>query len=154
MVLFYCTFVAMKRQDSTESIERQLREVEELKEKVLFHGEIQHGEMLHELKLCQDLASGVIRLEASPLRGAMVGVPLWTAFITKYKQQGDQDWAHLQSRRIVTLVALKPKPFVFNPGYTPLRRGHEWVLNFTSPAGESYCDGHTSADRDKMRRIL
>lgn len=140
MVLFYNTFVAMKRQDRREvSHERLLDVLELLKppgsgEDVLFGGVIKDGDSLHALRLFQDRGSGVIRLEACAHRGPMENVPLWTAFVTKYA--ADPDWASLEGKYDVTLVAIKPHPYVFLSGYHPPMRGSEYLLQFDLSKGE------------------
>ena len=77
MVLFYNTFVAMKRQDSHQVSHEKLLDYMELAkpeegEEVRFGGVIKHGEYLHALRLFHDHGSGVVRIEASAYRGPMV----------------------------------------------------------------------------------
>ncbi|KAI7545812.1 hypothetical protein KC343_g9860, partial [Hortaea werneckii] len=95
MVLFYNTFVAMKHQDRRDIPHQNLLDHLELRcdggEYEIFGGAIKHGELRHALRLFKDRSSGVVRLEASALRGPMRDVPLWTAFVTRYV--GDPDWA-------------------------------------------------------------
>ncbi len=78
MMLFYCTFTAMKRQDSQpvphdrllddfETLGQDERKEESLK----CRGIIKHGELRHAIRLYRDHASGVVRLEATALRGPM-----------------------------------------------------------------------------------
>ncbi|CAK1360500.1 unnamed protein product [Cercospora beticola] len=122
MVLFYNTFVAMKHQDHEGIAHRILLEDLPLEkceggEKMLFAGEIRHGEMRHALQIIRDSASKVVRIEASPLRGPRAGVPIWTAFVTKYIW--DADWAELQGNGLVGLAKLSPEPSVFISGYLP-----------------------------------
>lgn len=139
MVLFYCTFVAMKRQDRREIEHDELLDEFELEqphgeaEVVQFGGVIQDGSLCHGLRVYQDQGSGAVRLEASALRGPMKDVPLWTAFVTRYAT--DPDWAHLESSSTVSLAALKPPPYVFLAGYHPPRRGREYLLQFDTPRG-------------------
>ena len=140
MVLFYCTFVAMKRQDRREVPHESLLDDSELSnadgEKVEFGGKVRHGELRHGLRLFRDRASGVVRIEASALRGPMKDVPLWTAFITKYAD--DPDWAHLEGGGIVSLAALRPPPYVFLAGYEPPMNGSgEYLLQFTTTDGRA-----------------
>ena len=141
MVLFYSTFAAMKRQDSRPIPHEDLLDTHELRgpekfETLLFSGQIRDEDMLHALRIWRDRTSGVFRLEASALRGPMKDVPLWTAFITKYAV--DPDHVQRESGRVISLVALKPKPYVFLAGYAPLRNEvGEYVFNFTSTDGGS-----------------
>ena len=140
MVLFYCTFVAMKRQDSRPVPHEDLMDDCELEEndagEVLeFGGKIKDGELRHALRLYRDRASGVTRLEASALRGPMKDVPLWTAFVTKYAH--DPDWAQFEGGGVVSLVAMKPPPYVFLSGYSPPRdRNGQFILQFVTNNGE------------------
>ena len=124
MVLFYCTFVAMKRQDSRPVPHEDLLDDRELEEgengeELEFGGKVKDGDLQHALRLYRDQASGVVRLEASALRGPMQDVPLWTAFVTKYSR--DPDWAHYEGRGVVSFAAMKPPPYVFLSGYLPPR---------------------------------
>lgn len=140
MVLFYCTFVAMKRQDSRPVPHEDLLDDFELEEKENgefqeFGGKIMDGDLQHALRLYKDRASGVVRLEASALRGPMQDVPLWTAFVTKYAH--DPDWAQYEGRGIVSCAAMKPPPYVFLAGYEPPRDDHgQYILQFLTSRGE------------------
>jgi len=145
MVLFYCTFVAMKHQDERSVPHDNLLDHLELGnddgEAEIFGGQIKHGELRHALRLFKDRSSGVVRLEACALRGPKKDVPLWTAFITKYKH--DPDWAYYEGGGLVTLAAVRPPPYVFVAGYEPLRRDRdELMLQFTTSDGK--CLGSTS----------
>jgi len=143
MVLFYSTFVAMKRQDSRPVQHDALLDEFELEgtperreDEIRYGGKIQDLRMIHALRLYQDRASGVVRLEASAHRGPMEHVPLWTAFVTRYEEKGDTDWAHFEGKGVVSLAALKPPPYVFLSGYEP-PRGREgmYILQFTTDKG-------------------
>ncbi|KAF2167111.1 hypothetical protein M409DRAFT_66175 [Zasmidium cellare ATCC 36951] len=135
MVLFYSTFVAMKRQDQRGVGIRQLVDDAELisdaGEQELFAGEMRHGQMYHALRIFRDNASGAVRLEASALRGSKKDVPIWTAFVTKYAY--DPDWAHFEGNGVVSLIAIRPPPYVFILRYEPPRNSlGAYVLPFTS----------------------
>ncbi|KAK4620453.1 hypothetical protein CLAFUR0_11384 [Fulvia fulva] len=135
MALFYNTFVAMKCQDErgvdSENLEDDFElENDEAGEKCLFAGQIQHGEMLHALRLFRDPGSGVVRLEASPLRGPRRDVPIWTAFVTKYKH--DPDHCEYAPGRPVHIAAIKPPPSVFIAKYQPPQNRMGYFLPFTS----------------------
>lgn len=140
MVLFYCTFVAMKRQDSRPVPREDLLDDFELcqsdGETLEFGGKIRDGELRHALRLYKDRGSGVSRIEATALRGPMKDVPLWTAFITRYAH--DPDWAHYEGNGVVSLAALRPKPYVFLAGYdVPRNRNGEYILQFTTADGKT-----------------
>ena len=144
MVTFYCTFVAMKRQDQREVPDLNLLDHFELEsddgEKCQFGGEIQDGEMRHALRLFRDQSSGGVRIEASALRGPLKDVPIWTAFVTRYV--GDPDWPQWQSGSLVSLVSVHPAPRVFSTSYEPPRnRLGEYTLLFTTTDG-MFQDSH------------
>ncbi|KAK5128289.1 hypothetical protein LTR85_002956 [Meristemomyces frigidus] len=136
MVLFYCTFVAMKYQDSRQVPHARLDDRFELEnedsgENERFGGQIRHGDLRHAVRLFKDRSSGVVRLEACALRGPMQDVPLWTAFVTRYAH--DPDWAFYEGGSVVSLVADRPPPYVFLAGYEPPRnRTGELLLEFTT----------------------
>lgn len=136
----------MKRQDRREVPHEDLlddfelgnREYGEIPE---FGGKIRHGDLRHALRVFNDQSSDVVRLEASALRGPMAGVPLWTAFVTKYVN--DPDWAHFEGDGVVSLAALRPKPYVFLSGYEPPKNGkNEYILQFTSRSGQYRAKGN------------
>lgn len=89
---------------------------------------------------CARERSGVYRLEAAPLRGNNIGIPIWTAFLTKYVEARDQDFFGLERNgAVVTMCCPKPMPFVFYPNYNlQMTRGGEYVLEFESRGGELY----------------
>lgn len=139
MALFYNTFVAMKHQDRREIPHENLLDHLELRcdggEYEIFGGAIKHGELRHALRLFKDRSSGVVRLEASALRGPMRDVPLWTAFVTRYV--GDPAWAFYEAGGLVSLAAVRPRPYVFLSGYEPPHRGRdEYLLDFALADGK------------------
>lgn len=143
MVLFYCTFAAMKRQDSNGIEHADLLDEFELEgspespqEEPLFSSIVRDGRMLHKLRLYQDGGSGVVRLEACANAGAMENVPLWTAFVTRYAQLQDVDWAGYEGNGVVSLAAVRPPPYVFLGNYGPPRnREGQYILQFISDNG-------------------
>lgn len=126
MVLFYCTFVALKRQDSEPS-PRRLDDYFP-GEIIEFTGEIEDDNFLHKLIIFRDTATDAMRIEASPRRGAMVGTPIWTAFITQYV--GARRWIRRASSTVLELESLRP--YVFCHDYVPPRVGSRFRLNFTT----------------------
>ena len=138
MVLFYCTFVAIKHQDRRSIPHDDLLDDFELGhddgEIEIFGGKIKHGDLRHALRMFKDRGSGVVRLEACALRGPMQDVPLWTAFVTRYSH--DPDWAQFEPGGLVSVAAFRPPPYVFMSGYEPLRdMNGDHLLQFTTTDG-------------------
>lgn len=140
MVLFYSTFVALKRQDSAAAGSLPTALIEDprdMEEELLFSGVIRDRDMFHVLRLLQDLGSGVLRLEARSYRGDKDEVPIWTAFLTKYKDNRDRDIFNLESRGVVSMICPKPKPYIFVPEYgLPLMSDGNFALQFVRRDGE------------------
>jgi len=137
MVLFYSTFVALKRQDSAGLPTALIEDPRDLEEELLFSGTIRDREMFHVLRLLQDRGSGVLRLEARSYRGDRDEVPIWTAFLTKYKDNRDRDIFNLESRGVVSMICPKPKPYIFVPEYgLPLMSDGNFALQFVKRDGE------------------
>lgn len=125
-VLFYCAFVALKRQDSNPSL--PLLKDYFPGETLLFSGIIEDDNFIHKLKMLQDVDTRAIRLEASPWRGPMVNTPIWTAFITEHVRS--RRWARQVTTTVVELDPLKP--YIFCHAYTPPRVARRSRLNFTT----------------------
>lgn len=142
MVLFYSAFAALKRQDSHATPRQLAEEPNTLNEQELFGGVIRDGNMLHALRLWHepnagDSTTGVYRLEASPLRGGSEGVPIWTAFLSKYVALRDAEFFSLEQNGVVTMCCPKPEPFVFVPGWQlSMTRSGEYILEFDTNRGE------------------
>lgn len=138
MVLFYSTLVGLKRQDRMATPMELLEDPQDMNDEELFGGVIRAGNgMLHALRLFRCPGSGAVRLEARPFEGQMEEVPIWTAFLTKYVIQRDQDFLGLESQSVVTMCRPKPEPFIFVTGYTlPMTPdGNHYVLRFDSKQG-------------------
>lgn len=143
MVLFYCSFVVMKRQDRAgvphpDLLEHynQLSNDGVRDSGIEFEGTILDGRMEQTLRIITDRSSGAVRLEACGQSWPMKDVPIWTTFITKYKS--DPDWVELDREGKVSLAALRPGPYVFMSGYQPLqKRGSEHILQFATQRGKS-----------------
>lgn len=141
MVLFYSTFVALKRQDAAGSTGLPTALIEDprdMEEELLFSGTIRDRDMFHVLRLLQDRGSGVLRLEARSYRGDRDEVPIWTAFLTKYiREHRDRDFFSLEGRGVVSMICPKPKPYVFVPEYgLPLMSDGNFALQFVKRDGE------------------
>jgi hypothetical protein len=137
MVLFYSTFVALKRQDATGLPTALIEDPRDMDEKLLFSGVIRDREMFHDLRLLQDRGSGVLRLEARSHRGDRDEVPIWTAFLTKYRDEKDRDIFGLEGRGVVSMICPKPKPYLFVPEYgLPLMSDGNFALQFVERDGK------------------
>lgn len=124
-VLFYCAFLAMKRQNREPAPSR----LDDYfpGERTEFSGEIEDDSYLHALRMYRCSDSGAVRLEASARRGPMVGTPIWTAFITEYI--GSRRWIRKIAPNVLELEALRP--YVFTDGYSPPKVGGRFRLTFT-----------------------
>jgi hypothetical protein len=112
----------------------ELRGRDDRGEGLIFSGVVQDGTMLHALRLFRDRASSCVRVEASPLRGSMKDVPIWTAFVTRYAE--DPDWVHYEGQGVVSVAAFRPPPYVFLLGYEPARNARgEYILQFATSDG-------------------
>lgn len=147
MVLFYCTAVAMKRQDhvtTPQGLEDYFQQGE--KEEfggyvgdywadcgmLTIHREIQDDNYLHAFRIFRDRDSGGVRFETTARRGPLKTIPIWTAFVTQYI--GQRSWMRRISMTTIQLQELHP--YVFCEGYTPPRgRSGRYQLTFTTAEG-------------------
>jgi len=128
MVLFYCTAVAMKRQDKVQT-PQGLEDFFQPGEKIEFSGEIQDENYLHAFRVLRDRDSGCVRFETTARRGAMKTIPIWTAFVTQYI--GSKSWMRRVGSSTVQLRELHP--YVFCDGYKPPRgNSGRFELTFTN----------------------
>ncbi|KAI9704431.1 MAG: hypothetical protein M1836_007294 [Candelina mexicana] len=132
MVLFFCTFLALKAHDTCvprPAIDDYILDGETEK----YGGMIEDDNFLHALRIFKDRDSGGVRLEASVLRGELQRTPVWTAFVTQYL--GSTNWMRRIEPKVIQLRDLHP--YVFSPDYTPQRgpRG-EHELRFTTAQGK------------------
>lgn len=104
MVLFCSAFTAVKSQEKAELPSPALRQEHDLPEIEEFGVVVKDRGMLYELRLLHDRASGVVRLEASLLRGPREGTPVWMAFVTRYTSY--PDWVALENDGVVSLIEL------------------------------------------------
>lgn len=139
LVLFYSTFVALKRQDNQETHPQLLEEPRDMDDEEHFGGVIRAGQgMLHALRLFECRGSKAVRLEVRPYRSSREEVPIWTAFLTKYVIQRDQYFFDLESDRRVIMTRPRPEPFLFLSGYAlpQARNGSDFLLTFDTKDGE------------------
>ncbi|KAL2829663.1 hypothetical protein BDW59DRAFT_32425 [Aspergillus cavernicola] len=129
MVVFFCTFLALRSQDSGRPV-TQIRDYELPQEVELFGSPIMDDGFVHALRVYRDKVTGAVRLQASVHKGEMKRAPIWTAFITD--QIRTRGWIRVVEQKVVLLSELRQTIFTF-PEYTPpktTRGGH--LLKFTS----------------------
>ncbi|KAL6703356.1 hypothetical protein ACN47E_009774 [Coniothyrium glycines] len=135
MVLFYCTAVAMKRQDEEMALQEEkglgrfLEDVFQPGEKLEYSGEITDNRYLHALRIYRDKDSGCVRFEVTARRGPLKTIPIWTAFVTKYI-----DHHHWMKRVGSTSIQFgELHPYVFCEGYrVPKTPTGRYQLTFTT----------------------
>ncbi|EUC37028.1 hypothetical protein COCVIDRAFT_34451 [Bipolaris victoriae FI3] len=128
MVLFYCTAIAMKRQDQTAVAEGLVDFFEP--ESIMFSGETTDSRYLHAFRIYYDEDAGCVRFEATARRGPMNTIPIWTAFVTQYV--GRRDWMKRVSPDTIQFEKLHP--YVFCDSYRlPKGPTGKYRLTFTTP---------------------
>ncbi|KAJ4350250.1 Nuclear SAM-dependent mono-and asymmetric methyltransferase [Didymosphaeria variabile] len=129
MVLFYSTMVAMKRQDNTQA-PPGLEDIFQPGEREEFGGEIQDNSYLHAIRIFRDTDSGCVRFEATPRRGPLKTIPIWTAFVTQYI--GHKSWMKRVGPQTISFRELHP--YMFTDGYKlPKGPSGRYQLTFTTP---------------------
>ncbi|RAK84671.1 hypothetical protein BO79DRAFT_248022 [Aspergillus costaricaensis CBS 115574] len=132
MVIFFCTFLALRSQDSGRPVER-IRDYELDDEEEHFGGQIVDDDFLHALRVYRDNVSGAVRLQASVHKGEMKRLhrmPVWTAFITEHI--GSRGWIRRVDPKTILLRDLRRVIFTF-PSYNPPRTPKgEHILKFTN----------------------
>lgn len=129
MVLFYCTVIAMKRQDQY-GISDGLDEFFQLGETMEFSGETADGRYLHAFRIFHDEDSGCVRFEVTARRGPLKTIPIWTAFVTQYI--GHKGWMKRVGPSTIQFGELHP--YVFCDGYrVPRGSTGRYQLAFTTP---------------------
>ncbi|KAH9872050.1 hypothetical protein J1614_006310 [Plenodomus biglobosus] len=142
MVLFYCTVVAMKRQDQN-GIPGGLDDFFQPGEKMEFSGETIDARYLHAFRIFRDEDSGCVRFEVTARRGPLKTIPIWTAFVTQYI--GHKGWMKRVGSSTIQFGELHP--YVFCEGYrVPKGSSGRYQLTFTTPE-----DAHTF--RERFHRI-
>ncbi|KAK4207321.1 hypothetical protein QBC37DRAFT_97120 [Rhypophila decipiens] len=100
MVLFYCTFVALKARN-TLTVQVHPSEYKLQREKRLFQAQIIDDGFKHSLIVYQDSHTRGIRLHAAVWEGELRQCPVWTAFVTHQSQS--RTWLSRRSRHRVWL---------------------------------------------------
>jgi hypothetical protein len=136
LVLFYCAFTAMKRQDHAGSHELLQDKYHQKgsEEKEEYAGEIKDDNFLHTIRIYRDKTSGCLRLEARARRGSFTATPIWTAFVTRAMLR--KPWIKVVGLKILQLTELHP--YSFCPQYTPpTSKSGKFKLQFTSAGGKA-----------------
>jgi hypothetical protein len=149
MVLFYCTAVAMKRQDQagiTEGLDDEfdpgnLEEMEfsgyvvslVITEALLtLCSEITDTRYRHAFRVFKDEDSGCVRFEATARRGPLKTIPIWTAFVTQYI--GRRTWMKRVGSATIQFRDLHP--YMFCEGYRlPKGPSGKYQLTFSTAEG-------------------
>ncbi|KAK3394626.1 hypothetical protein B0H63DRAFT_506302 [Podospora didyma] len=100
MVLFYCTFVALKARNML-TVQIHPNEFKLQREKRLFQAQIIDDGYKHSLIVYEDLQTRGIRLHAAVWEGELRQCPVWTAFVTHQSQS--PTWLSRRSRHRVWL---------------------------------------------------
>ncbi|KAI1933662.1 hypothetical protein LOZ65_000298 [Ophidiomyces ophidiicola] len=129
MVVFYCSFLALRGQDGSGPIKKFLDY--ELKDELyVFGGKIFDDNYIHALRIYRDHDTKAIRLQASIYEGDLEWVPVWTAFIQNYLKK--KNWMRRSGTKIY-LSKLQRVIFIDSSDYSPqITREGEHVLSFTS----------------------
>ncbi|KAL3493648.1 hypothetical protein BJX62DRAFT_71212 [Aspergillus germanicus] len=130
MVIFYCTFLALRSQDSGRPVE-QIRDYELTHEEELFGSPILDDDYMHALRVYRDTKTGAVRLQASVHKGEMKRSPVWTAFITE--QVKTHGWIRMIGPKVILLRELRQTIFT-SSDYTPPKTNRgQHRLEFDSP---------------------
>ncbi|SPQ18953.1 ac2ded5a-847b-42b1-9134-2f1cee772df4 [Thermothielavioides terrestris] len=100
MVLFYCTFVALKARNLL-TVQVHPSEFSLHREKRLFQAQIIDDGFKHSLIVYEDIQTKGLRLHAAVWEGELRRCPVWTAFVTHQSQS--PTWLSRRSRRRVWL---------------------------------------------------
>ncbi|KAK4245621.1 hypothetical protein C7999DRAFT_42840 [Corynascus novoguineensis] len=100
MVLFYCTFVALKARNLL-TVQIHPNEFQLRREKRLFQAQIIDDGFKHSLIVYEDLQTRGLRLHAAVWEGELRQCPVWTAFVTHQSQSST--WLSRRSRHRVWL---------------------------------------------------
>ncbi|KXX81676.1 hypothetical protein MMYC01_201044 [Madurella mycetomatis] len=100
MVLFYCTFVALKARNML-TVQIHPNEFRLQREKRLFQAQIIDDGFKHSLIVYEDLQTRGLRLHAAVWEGELRQCPVWTAFVTHQSQS--PTWLSRRSKHRVWL---------------------------------------------------
>jgi hypothetical protein len=104
---------------------------------------------LHAFRIYIDHDSGCVRFEATPRRGPLKTVAIWTAFVTQYV--GHKGWMSRVGSSTIQFGELHP--YVFCDGYrVPKGSTGKYQLTFTTPEGMFRLSSCSEADTDATSR--
>ncbi|EGD99478.1 hypothetical protein TESG_06911 [Trichophyton tonsurans CBS 112818] len=131
MVLFFCTFIALRGQDSSDPVSR-IKDYQLDGEELVFSGETIDNHYIHALHIYVDTSTRAVRLHATVLHGELKHVPVWTAFIHQYVKR-PRSWMRHVEQEVIYLTELQPTVFINSDEYKPstTARG-EHIITFTS----------------------
>ncbi|CAI7587575.1 unnamed protein product [Penicillium crustosum] len=130
LVLFHCTFVALRSQDEGHPV-GDILDYELEQEEECFGGTITDDDYVHALRVYKDTVTGAVRLQSSIHLGDLNHTPVWTAFVTH--NLGKRSWLKSYDSKTVILRDVKPVIFMSMDDYTPPQTSHgQHVLEFTS----------------------
>ncbi|KAL8716250.1 MAG: hypothetical protein Q9220_000155 [cf. Caloplaca sp. 1 TL-2023] len=114
LVLFYCTFIALRSEDRKNPV-GYFDDHEIHGEKSVYAGRIIDDNFEHALRVFRDRDCGAIRLQASVLKGELKRTPVWTAFITTHIES--QRWMRKAGSKTIHFTDLQR--YVFSTEYNP-----------------------------------
>ncbi|KAK4128288.1 hypothetical protein N657DRAFT_563192 [Parathielavia appendiculata] len=139
MVLFYCTFVALKARNLL-TVQVHPNEFKLRRERRLFQAQIVDDGFKHSLIVYEDIQTRGLRLHAAVWEGELRQCPVWTAFVTHQSQS--PRWLSRRSRHRVWLKDVQL--YVFCNTYR-----QENMRQNKSGAFEIYFDREEAAKRFK-----
>ncbi|KAM5433719.1 hypothetical protein McanCB56680_005707 [Microsporum canis] len=136
MVFFFCTFIALRGQDSSNPVSR-IKDFELDGEELVFSGETIDNHYIHALHIYVDHDTRAVRLHATVLHGELKHVPVWTAFIHPFLKK-PRAWMRHVEQEVIYLTELQPTVFINSEEYKPsvTSRG-EHIITFTSSEGKT-----------------
>ncbi|TPX19678.1 hypothetical protein DIZ76_017470 [Coccidioides immitis] len=130
MVVFFCTFLALRGQDSSKPISN-IPDYHLCGEFEVFAGKIVDDNFAHALRVFRDHETKAVRLQATVLDGDLKRVPVWTAFVHPYFRK--KSWLRRTGPKTVYLSELQRITFIDSEEYIPPRtRDGKHVLTFTT----------------------
>ncbi|KAL2128184.1 hypothetical protein VTI74DRAFT_9546 [Chaetomium olivicolor] len=139
MVLFYCTFLALKARNLL-TVQIHPNEFHLRRERRLFQAQIIDDQFRHSLIVYEDIQTKGLRLHAAVWEGELKECPVWTAFVTHQSQS--PTWLSRRSRHRVWLKDIQL--YVFCNTYK-----QEHMRQNKSGAFEIYFDREEAAKRFK-----